>query len=294
MNSLLLKEGDVIGLASPSSIATPEGMGKVRTALEEMGFSVKLAERLFDSSWGYAASDTARAEGLNGLIRDPEVKMIFFGGGEGADEVLPLIDYEAARRHPKMYLSYSDGTSILNALWDRAGAQVYYGQTPGLFPGISKYNLAQFRRHLMEGTDTHTANSDWRTLCPGRAEGTLIGGYLDNFNYLIASGWVRARPGRRYVLFIEDHEKFVSMDRESDLMGRLEQNPFTRQVSGLLFGHYSAPVNELLLARLRRLGERLNIPVAYCDDFGHGENRAILPIGREAVLDTSEKTLMYR
>lgn len=294
MNSLRLKAGDVIGLASPSSIATPEGMGKVRTALEEMGFSVKLAERLFDCSWRYAASDTARAEGLNGLIRDPDVKLIFFGGGEGADEVLPLIDYEAARRQPKMYLSYSDGTSILNALWDRAGAQVYYGQTPGLFPGISDYNLAQFRGHLMEGADRHTANSDWRTLCQGRAKGMLIGGYLDNFNHLIASGWVRARPGRQYVLFIEDHEKFVSMDRESDLLGRLEQNPFTRQVSGLLFGHYSAPVNGLLLERLRRLGERLDIPVAYCDDFGHGENRAILPIGREAVLDTSEKTLVYR
>jgi len=64
-------------------------------------------------------------------------------------------------------------------------------------------------------------------------------------------------------------------------------------VSGMLFGHYSKPVNGHLLERLRRLGEKWNIPVAYCDDFGHGENHAILPIGAEAALDTEQHTLRY-
>ena len=37
-----------------------------------------------------------------------------------------------------------------------------------------------------------------------------------------------------------------------------------------------------LLDRLERFGLRHGVPVAYCDDFGHGENHAILPIGRPA------------
>ena len=48
-----------------------------------------------------------------------------------------------------------------------------------------------------------------------------------------------------------------------------------------------------LLARLTRLGEKYGIPVAYCDDFGHGENHAVLPIGRAARLDTQAQTLRY-
>ena len=65
-------------------------------------------------------------------------------------------------------------------------------------------------------------------------------------------------------------------------------------VTGLLFGHYSDPVNEQLLERLRRVGERWGIPVAYCDDFGHGVNHAILPIGVTATLDTEKHMLSYQ
>lgn len=35
------------------------------------------------------------------------------------------------------------------------------------------------------------------------------------------------------------------------------------------------------------------IPVVYCDDFGHGANHAVLPIGRRAVLDANDLTLCY-
>ena len=128
---------------------------------------------------------------------------------------------------------------------------------------------------------------------PGKAQGTLIGGYLSNFIYLTAMGRIPMDDDRRYVLFVEDHEKFFGIESESAHIGRLEQCGILKRCSGLLFGHYSAPVNEDLLTRLKRLGEKWNIPVAYSDDFGHGENRAILPIGAEATLDTQRHTLQY-
>ena len=68
--------GDVIGVASPSHIATPEGYESIFRAIEAMGFRFKAADHLFASDWGYAASAEARAADLNQLIRDPEVKMI--------------------------------------------------------------------------------------------------------------------------------------------------------------------------------------------------------------------------
>lgn len=43
-----------------------------------------------------------------------------------------------------------------------------------------------------------------------------------------------------------------------------------------------------------RFGREFSIPVAYCDDFGHGSNHAIFPIGRRAVLDTENKTLLFQ
>ena len=80
----------------------------------------------------------------------------------------------------------------------------------------------------------------------------------------------------------------------SAMLSHIEQQPFMQSVTGLLFGHYSERVRPNLLARLRRLGERWGIPVAACDDFGHGKNHAVLPVGRAVELDTDGKTIHYR
>ena len=66
------------------------------------------------------------------------------------------------------------------------------------------------------------------------------------------------------------------------------------QVTGLLFGHYSNEASPLLFEVLERFGKKYNIPVVYCDDFGHGYNHAIFPIGKEAFLDTKNKTLLFQ
>lgn len=285
---------DTIGLAAPCWRVTDEWAAPIRDGLEKMGYRVKYARNLFEGGWGYAASPEERASDLNELIHDESVKMIFFGGGEGADDVTDLIDYAAIKENPKLFLSYSDGTSILNSVWANTGVCVLYGQTPGLFPGISNYNLGQFESFTAGFPDRHTPNSKWHCLVPGKAQGTLIGGYLANFVYLAAMGRIPTDDDKKYVLFIEDHEKFFGIESESAHIGRLEQCGILKKTAGLLFGHYSAPVNEDLLRRLRRLGEKWNIPVAYSDDFGHGANRAILPIGAEATLDAERHTLNYQ
>lgn len=288
-----LVKGDTIGLAAPCWRVDGQWAAPIRDGLEKMGYRVKYARNLFADGWGYAASPEERASDLNELIHDESVKMIFFGGGEGADDVTDLIDYAAIKENPKLFLSYSDGTSILNSVWANTGVCVLYGQTPGIIPGISDYNLDQFERFTAGFPDGHIANSKWHCLVPGEARGTLIGGYLANVIYLCAMGRIPSEDDKRYVLFVEDHEKFFGIESESAYIGRLEQCGILKRCAGLLFGHYSAPVNGHLLERLCRLGEKWHIPVAYCDDFGHGENRAILPIGAEATLNTQCCTLTY-
>lgn len=290
-----LRPGDVIGLPSPSAIADPGLYAGIIAALEGMGFRTRPGKNLYARGWGYAASDRERADDINALAADDEVAMLFFSGGEGADEVIPLLDYDSIARHPKIFLSHSDATSILNAVHTRAGLVTYYGLSVGEMVKLTDYNRGQFLRHIVEGgAREHVRSGPWRTLIPGMARGELTGGYLDNYVFLAHSGWVRPEPGKQYLLFIEEHEKFFSIQHVSDELGRLEQSPLMKQVSGLLFGHYSDPVCEPLLERLTRLGQRRGIPVAYCDDFGHGANHAIFPIGVQAELDTQKQTLAYR
>ncbi len=287
-----LKKGDIVGIASPSRIARAADYAPVFDRLRAMGLNVRLAPNLYAAGWGYEASDRERADDLNTLIRDPDVAMIFFGGGEGADEVIDLIDYGAARAHPQIWLSYSDGTSILNAVHARTGLTTLYGQSPRHIVEARPYNMEMFERFVFGGgAERHVPAAAWRTICPGRARGVLTGGYLDNYVFLALAGYVKPEPGRDYILFLEDHEQFFGIEHVSDLISRLCRAPIMAQVRGVLFGCYSDEEKPYLDECLARLGGRLNIPVAACRDFGHGGCAAILPIGETAVLDASRGTL---
>ena len=287
-----LQKGDTIGLAAPCWLATADWARSVSAALEQTGYRVKWADHLCASGWTYAASREERISDLNQLIHDADVRMIFFGGGEGAEDVLDDLDYAAAAASPKIWLSYSDGTSILNAVHQQTGLITYYGQMPGLMPARTTYDTQQFELHLTHLGIAHVPAATWHTICPGRAEGTMIGGYLGNLLLMARSGEV-GTPDTPYILFLEDHERFNGIEALSARIGQLERAPIMRQVTGILFGHYSSPVNAHLLERLARLGKRWGIPIAYCDDFGHGAHHAILPIGAHATLDTAAHTLHY-
>ncbi len=297
MNGIIpakINKGDTIGLVSPCWLATQKYYGPIFSVLEDMGYRVKIGPNFYSNGWGYAATPQERADDINRMITDEEVRMIFFGGGEGADEIIPLIDYEAAKAHPKIWLSFSDGTSILNAVHARTGMVVWYGVQPGFLTELSDYNRAHFLGHILNrDMKQHLKSCPWHTLVPGRARGQLCGGYLDNFTYLANSQWVVPTPGTDYILFMEEHCTFFGVEHVSDELARLENSPIFQQAAGLLFGQYADEPNKHLLNRLRILGERRGIPVAYCDDFGHGKNHAIIPIGIQAILDTEQQELFY-
>lgn len=294
MKSNCLKPGDAIGLVAPCHVATEERYAPMLEAIRQLGFSVKTGKNFYRNTYGYSATEAERAEDINAMAADDSVKLVLFGGGEGADEVLPYLDYDTIRAHPKPYASYSDGTTILNAITRKTGLVTYYGPLPGMFPDLSPYNREQFFAHFVDGSASELVPSaPWKLLCPGVAEGVLAGGYLGNAALLVDGEYFAGSAGTPSLLFLEDHEKFSPVCHVSSLLAHLEQSHFFAGVKGILFGHYAEAVPGELLERLRRLGQKHRIPVAYCDDFGHGENHAVLPIGRSAVLDANQGSLHF-
>lgn len=290
----LLKYGDTIGIISPSWVADRNDYGKYAKGIEGLGFQVKFGKNIYKDTYKYTASVSERVDDLNEMIYDENVKMVFFGGGYGSVDLLPYINYNRIKEAPKLFLSYSDGTSILNAIYAKTGIITYYGQTPGLFGNISEYDKKQFVSHFVEGTVTdYIRNSNWYAITEGRCEGILVGGYLLNFVLALGNRFFPYQTDRNYILFIEDLDKFQCVQNVSMFLTCIGQSRLMEQVTGLLFGHYSDDISSLLEV-LERFGQKYSIPVAYCDDFGHGTNHAIFPIGRRAILDTKNKTLLFQ
>jgi muramoyltetrapeptide carboxypeptidase len=287
-------KGGTIGLICPSHVAGDD-YKQICLGIRAGGFRVKLGANLHKRTYGFIASEQERADDLNTMVADEAVDMILFGGGWGANEILPLIDYENIRQHPKLFSSYSDGTSILNAIYAKTGLITYYGLGAGEFRALTYYDYTQFAAHFLEGqkSDGLYGCGRWKTICSGLCQGTLIGGYTMNFGWLLGGAYFSYAYDKTYILFIEDHEKYSEPVAVSAYLSHIEQSPFIRQVSGLVFGHYSDAVPEDLLNRLARFGSKHEVPVVYTDDFGHDTKHSILPIGAPARLDADAQTLSF-
>lgn len=289
-----LKYGDTIGLVSPSHIADRDKYERIISILRAKGFKVKIGKNLYKNTYGYSATELERADDFNEMFLDEDVKMVFFGGGEGGNELLPYINFENISKHPKIVCSYSDCTTILNAIYTRTGLSTYYGRAPGTFEDLRYYDYMQFSTHFLNNSSGEfVSNSKWQTINNGFSEGILIGGYTKNFALLTGSTYFPYDNEKKYILFLEDHEKYSKINEVSSYISHIEQSSFIRNVIGLLFGHYSTTPYPELFQRLERFGKKYNIPVIYCDDFGHGVNHAILPIGNIARLDADKKTMNF-
>ena len=287
--------GGTIGLFCPSHVADMSKYDLVIATLKRLGFNVKLGANFHKDTYGYAASAEERAADLNSLVTDDSVQMILFSGGSSAVEILPLIDYDKIRHNPKLFCSYSDATSILNAIYAQTGLVTYYGASASEFADLRHYNYTQFLSHFVEGhsAEHFVSDSKWITVCKGVCEGHLIGGYNSLFACLLANRYFKYESDKKYVLFIEDHEKYNDIGTVSTYLEFIGQSAFMQNVTGLIFGHYSIIVSDDLLRCLERFGKKHGIPVVYTDDFGHGTRHAVMPIGVNVVLDADNQCLRF-
>ena len=109
-----LNKGDTVGLVSPSSASDDSfSLQLAREAMEALGFKVKAGPHLASRYGHLAGTDAERAGDLNAMFADSTVKAIVcVRGGSGAARLLPLLDYDAIRRNPKVLLGYSDITAL--------------------------------------------------------------------------------------------------------------------------------------------------------------------------------------
>ena len=143
---------------------------------------------------------------------------------------------------------------------------------------------------------THMPAAPWRWITKGNGgicRGILSGGYLVNYAALQGLPWFSPDRTQRTILFLEDHEKFSAPSVVAKWFANLAHRGAFENAEALIFGHYSDAENTLIDDILRRIGEKYRIPVARCEDVGHGSNNAVFPIGIHAALDTDKEVLTF-
>ncbi len=111
-----MKKSANIRIIAPASPPDIKVLWSSITLLKKMGFNITLGQniRKLVQRADLAAPDKDRAEEFNAAFKDDSVDAIFCArGGYGSMRILPLIDYDNIKSHPKIFVGYiSEGTNI--------------------------------------------------------------------------------------------------------------------------------------------------------------------------------------
>lgn len=289
-----LRAGDTVGVIAPAGPITPEALAAGLAALERRGYRPIHLPGILERDLYFAGSVRRRLDELHGMFADPGVKgIVCFRGGYGTNYLLPHLDVELIRSHPKFFCGCSDVTTLLTHLCDRADLVVFHG--PMLQKDAQPDGVDDESWLAATSGDpyVHDFGKQVQVLVPGQAEGMLYGGCL---SLLCASlGTPYEIETRDTILFIEDVAepafRIHRMLMHLKLAGKLDD------VRGIIFGEMldcarNAEGYTLQEVVLRVVGD-LRVPVVYGLPSGHVTRRNVtIPLGVAAQLDAGATAVL--
>jgi muramoyltetrapeptide carboxypeptidase len=289
-----LRPGDTIGVVAPAAAIDPQFLERGVNALSARGFRVKVSKHALDRAGILAGSDRERAGEVAAFFADPAVKAIFAArGGYGSGRLLPLLDFDAIARTPKIFVGFSDLSFLLNALVDRSRMVCFHGPLAGPAYGFSQRSFD----HLIAliGGELPAFEMEAReAVRPGAAEGDLIGGCLSVVVATLGTPWAPDFSGR--ILFLEDTgEKAYRIDR---MLVQLKQSGALAKLAGIVFGEMLASdgsdqERRLIAEFIAEQTADLDCPVLCGIEAGHTTENLAIPLGMRARLDSATMKLSF-
>nr|WP_245167125.1 S66 peptidase family protein [Staphylococcus caeli] len=302
------------GLAGESSILwrTYQGIERLKSVF---GLKVKVMPHALKGRQFVHNHPELRAADLNAAIKDDDINgIISCIGGDDAIRILPYVDLEAIRKHPKIFIGYSDSTTV-HMMFYCMGIVSFYG--PALLTDFAE-NIAM---------DTYTINNIEKSLfCSepignisaseyirpyglswnienkniarpvveqhgyellqgnGVVQGHLVGGNIETLVSLQATSlFLNKYESDGAILFIETSE---DMPAPRELQNQLEiliQYDIITNCNGLIFGkpfnnvYYEA--YKAIILKVMKRHQLQDKPILYNTSFGHNEPKFIIPYG---------------
>ncbi len=301
-----LKAGDTIGLVTPASPLF-EGHRTIIEAKEKMeglGFKVKVAKNIYKKRGYLAGTVKERVSDLHDMFADPEVNgIIAVRGGYGSAQLLPHLNYELIRSHPKVLVGYSDITSLLLGIHAQTGLVTFHG--PVAVSTFTDYTKKYFLNTLSSvrpigliddapySENLQTTNRIW-TYRSGVAQGRLSGGNLTLMQMSIGTPYEFNSDNA--ILFIEEvGEEPYDLDR---MLTHLKQAGKFDHCNGVFFGKlgsvkpadYKPGFNSSLSVEevIDDIFKDFDFPVCVGISIGHVSQKPTLPEGILAELDSKK------
>lgn len=267
-----------------------------------------------------------RAEDLMDAFKDDSIKAIISCiGGNDSIRMLPYIDFDVIRDHPKIYTGYSDST-VTHFMCLKAGITSYYGLSVlndfAENIAMSEYTIEWAKKVLFETEivgDIPTAkewtsqrlewsidnkdtarkfvkNTGYEVLQgSGSARGRLIGGCMEVIEFIKGTSLFPSIDSfDDTILFLETSEVMPPDWLVEDNLRNYGSVGILNRINGIIVGKPQGnqfyeeykPIIKKVLAEFARE----DMPVLYNASFGHNEPKCCIPYGILAEINCDEKT----
>jgi muramoyltetrapeptide carboxypeptidase len=296
-----LRPGDTVGIVAPASNVKRSELDAGCERLRHAGYRPFYLDSILDQDLYFAGSAERRARELEEMFAREEVRAIICArGGYGANYLLPLLDLEKIKAHPKIFVGYSDLTALLTYFTDAAGFVTFHG------PMVAKdwahedgVDLSSWQAALAGAAPWELylgAGSEAKGLVDGAAGGILYGGCLSILVASLGTPYEIHTGGT--ILFLEDvAAKPFQIDR---MLMQLKLAGKFAGVRGIVFGEMRDCLQNanqgytLEEVALRIVGD-LGVPVAYGVRSGHvTAGNITLPIGVRSELTVRGKDVSLK
>jgi muramoyltetrapeptide carboxypeptidase len=298
-----LQIGDMVGLIAPAGIIDAQDIEDAKQSLSKLGLKVKIGAHILDRYGYLAGTDADRAQDINAMFSDRSVKAIIaMRGGWGCNRILPLLNYSLIRSHPKIFMGYSDITSLLLAINARSRVITFHG--PVATSTWNQFTVDYLERILFNAEAVTMQNINTSEVpmeaipitsgiyVPTKARGKLVGGNLSVLSAMVGSPYLPS--WNKSILFVEEiGEDVYRIDR---MLTQLKTAGILNQIAGFIFGQCNncSLGDEPSFTLMQVLQDHiipLNIPAWYGSMIGHIKDKFTLPIGVEVEIDANFGTI---
>lgn len=329
-----LKKGDRVAVVSLSSglLGEPSLIHKYDIAKErlEKDFGlevVAMPHALRGMDYIYKHPE-ARAKDLMDAFLDESIKGIICAiGGDDTIRLLPYIDYEVIRKHPKIFMGYSDST-INHFMMNKAGIVSFYGPSVmcefGEYVKMFDYTKVAVENILFQNCSGYQIVSSmyWSSdFVPwsiqntkiqkkltkevhgyevlqgkGTVEGQVLGGCIDIFPIMIGTEiWPNQEEWKDKILLLETSEDKIKPTDLTMYLRNLGAQGILNMVKGIIVGK---PYCEAYYEEYKEVYKKVlcefhqeELPVLYNVNIGHAFSTGIIPLGSDICVDFTTKTI---
>lgn len=287
----------VVGTSGP----VPEGRHELAyQAIRNLGLEPVVYKTCGLRHGYFSGCDFQRAADLNAAFQDDSIDGILcVRGGYGAHRLMPLIDFEMIKAHPKFFCGYSDITALSIAFNETCGFVTYHTIMPSTeyYKEVDAYSMEYLKRAMFGSLKGVVRNPEGRpaleTVVGGKAEGRLCGGNLSLVQQSVGTDWAIDTRGK--ILFLEDvGEKPYRIDA---MLTQLRNAGKLADCAGIVLGYWTdctaeKPEESLSIDTvIDEIIKPLGIPTIKGLCCGHDLPTCALPLGGLVRLDADACTL---